>query len=46
MVADTALAEGNFLERFALSKNREEILKELIPGTREYYYYHLSLIHI
>ena len=40
MVADTALAEGNFLERFALSKNREEILKELIPGTREYYYYH------
>lgn len=37
---DPALADGTFLERFALSKNRDEILKELIPGTREYYYYH------
>jgi len=29
-----------FLEKFAIAENREEVLKELIPGTREYYYYH------
>ncbi|MFK7817913.1 MAG: hypothetical protein AB8G99_04300, partial [Planctomycetaceae bacterium] len=40
VLTDATFAEGTFLERFALSKNREEVLKELIPGTREYYYYH------
>ncbi len=40
MLTEPALADGTFLERFALSSKREEILKELIPGTREYYYFH------
>ena len=29
------------LEKFAISENREDALKELIPGTREYYYHAL-----
>src|SRR5689334_21481112 len=28
------------LEKFALATDREAALKELIPGTEEYYYYH------
>ncbi len=31
---------GDFLEKFALSSDRDAVLKELIPGTEEYYYYH------
>ncbi|MEM1441291.1 MAG: hypothetical protein AAGF67_03045 [Verrucomicrobiota bacterium] len=33
----------DFLERFALSDDRTSILKELIPGTEEFYYY--SALH-
>ena len=29
-----------FLERFALAEDRAEALKELIPGTEDYYYFH------
>ncbi len=29
-----------FDETFALAENRSEALKELIPGTRDYYFYH------
>ncbi|MBL8825025.1 MAG: hypothetical protein JNJ77_20725 [Planctomycetia bacterium] len=37
-----ALAAGDigFIESFALSKDRSQSLKQLIPGTEEYYYYH------
>ncbi len=30
----------DFVERFALAENREEVLATLIPGTPDYYYYH------
>lgn len=33
-------AEIQFSEQFALAENREEALKQLIPGTEDYYYYH------
>ena len=29
-----------FIEEFALAKDRKEALKQLIPGTEDYYYYH------
>ncbi len=29
-----------FIEDFSLAENREEALKQLIPGTPDYYYYH------
>ena len=32
--------EIGFYERFALAENREAALKELIPGTDNYFYYH------
>ncbi len=32
--------ETSFLEKFALSADRDAVLKELIPGTDDYYYYH------
>lgn len=32
--------ELGFSERFALSSNREAVLRELIPGTEAFYYYH------
>ncbi len=32
--------EIGFIEKFTLAENREEALKELIPGTEDYYYYH------
>ncbi|HWB01902.1 MAG TPA: tetratricopeptide repeat protein [Verrucomicrobiales bacterium] len=32
--------EGDFLERFALAADRTAILRELVPGTDDYYYYH------
>jgi len=35
-----AQQEVGFVERFALSKDRREVLNELIPGTAEFYYYH------
>jgi hypothetical protein len=33
-------ADVDFLERFALADDRAEVLKELIPGTEDYYYFH------
>lgn len=35
-----AAADLDFLERFALADDRAEVLKELIPGTEDYYYFH------
>lgn len=35
-----AQQEVGFIERFALAKDRRDALKELIPGTADYYYYH------
>ena len=32
--------EIGFLEEFSLATDREKALKQLIPGTSEYYYYH------
>jgi hypothetical protein len=32
--------ETSFLEKFAISADRDAVLKELIPGTDDYYYYH------
>ena len=32
--------EIGFIEDFALAKNREQALAQLIPGTEDYYYYH------
>ncbi|MFN0198151.1 MAG: hypothetical protein ACKVT0_15500, partial [Planctomycetaceae bacterium] len=31
--------EIEFVETFALSSDREEALKQLIPGTEDYYYW-------
>ena len=40
----TAIAEPvSWMERYALSQDREAMLAELIPGSEDYY---LSLIHI
>ncbi len=32
--------EIGFLEDFVLAKDREKVLKQLVPGTQTYYYYH------
>ena len=32
--------EIGFLEDFALAKDREKVLKQLVPGTEKYYYFH------
>ncbi len=42
LLSGTSLAqqEIGFIEEFALAGNREEALKQLIPGTEDYYYYH------
>lgn len=32
--------EIGFVERFALAEDRAEVLKELVPGTEDYYFYH------
>ncbi len=37
-------AEIGFAEDFALSANRDEVLKQLIPGTDDYYYY--NCVHL
>ena len=39
-VAGAAAQDLDFLERFALAENREEALKELVPGTRDYFFFH------
>ncbi len=35
-----AQQEIGFIEKFATSEDRRSALKELIPGTEEFYYYH------
>jgi len=35
-----AANEIGYIETFSLSEERAEALKQLIPGTRDYYYYH------
>lgn len=35
-----AAQEIGFLEDFALAKEREKVLKQLVPGTQDYYYFH------
>ncbi len=35
-----AAHEIGFVEKFALAGDREEALRQLIPGTEEYYFYH------
>jgi hypothetical protein len=37
-------SEIGFAEDFALSTNRDETLKQLIPGTDDYYYY--NCVHL
>lgn len=42
-LASSALAQADvnsFQEQFALSAQRSAVLKQLIPGTQDYYYYH------
>jgi hypothetical protein len=40
LAARLCVAEVGFPEKFALAEDRAAVLKELIPGTEEYYYYH------
>ena len=35
-----AQQEIGFIEKFALADDRGEALKQLIPGTEDYYYFH------
>ena len=35
-----AAGDTGFLERFALAADRDAVLRELIPGTEEYFYFH------
>jgi hypothetical protein len=39
-VPAAAQQEVGYIEDFALAENREEALKQLIPGTEDYYYFH------
>ncbi|MDB6151414.1 MAG: hypothetical protein JWQ44_2862, partial [Chthoniobacter sp.] len=32
--------EVGFIEKFALAKDREAVLQQLVPGTEDYYFYH------
>jgi len=40
LAAPVCRADGDFLEQFALAEDRAEVMKELVPGTEEYYFYH------
>ncbi len=40
LCSNAGAGDESFLERFALAADREAVLKELIPGTQEYYYFH------
>src|SRR6201993_466249 len=39
-VSTAAAGEVGYVEDFALAKDRAAALKQLIPGTEDYYYYH------
>jgi len=40
MITMVEAREIGFIEDFSLAKDRSEALKQLIPGTSDYYYYH------
>src|SRR5947209_4058648 len=40
MVTMAAAGEVGYVEDFALAKDRAASLRQLIPGTEDYYYYH------
>src|SRR3954447_19107140 len=40
LVPTTRAAEVGYVEDFALAKDRAAALKQLIPGTEDYYYFH------
>src|SRR4051812_18892151 len=40
LVPTTRAAEVGYVEDFALSRDRAAALKQLIPGTEDYYYFH------
>src|SRR6186997_201331 len=40
----SARAEQPFLERYALAADRAAVLKDLVPGTEDYFFYH-ALYH-
>jgi hypothetical protein len=40
LIPTTQAADIGYVEDFALAKDRAEALKQLIPGTEDYYYYH------
>ena len=40
IVANAAAQEIGYIEEFALSTNRAEALRDLVPGTDEYFYFH------
>ena len=40
LMTATHAQEIGFIERFALAKDRADVLEELIPGTEDYYYFH------
>src|SRR5436190_10749892 len=39
-VPSTKAGDIQYIENFAFAKDRTESLKQLIPGTEEYYYFH------
>jgi hypothetical protein len=43
LVSWTAAGEVGYVEDFALAKDRAASLRQLIPGTEDYYYYHCLL---
>ena len=46
MISSLSAGEIGFAEDFALAKDRAEALKQLIPGTEDYYYFHaLHYLH-
>src|ERR1700736_2077341 len=40
LVATAVAGEVGYIEDFALTKDRATSLRQLIPGTEDYYYYH------
>ena len=40
LVGSAAAQEIGYIETFSLATNREAALKELVPGTDDYFYYH------
>src|SRR6266481_2961811 len=46
LTSSVVAGEVGFVEDFALSRDRAAALRQLIPGTEDYYYYHaLHYLH-